>query len=687
MWSDNEAETDLLQFTYLAKAVTRLVGMPHLLPTTIGVFGDWGSGKSTLLKIIHNALKDDPDTLCISFNGWLFESYEDAKTALMGTILDDLQVRISADRTLLERCQGLLGKLVKRVNWLQLASMAGRYAIPALMGSYHPSIAHMQQDIHQAVQTLPGALTQEAKDLDVTSMKQLLDEVPDGPENIRRNIRDFRKDFALLLEKADIKRLVVFIDDLDRCLPENIIETLEAIKLFLFVSGTAFIIGADERLVQYAVRQRFPELPGPEAEVGRDYLEKLVQIPIRLPALNAVELESYLSLLFAERDLSGSEYTLAAGHLQRFLTEARVQGTSNHLFNLEHARTLFESGTIPVSFESDLDLVAQIAPILAPGLGGNPRRTKRFLNTLMLRMVISEDRSLPVKRRVLAKLMLLEYLKPEFFRQLAQLQSQQDGKPEELPLLEKHLRVPYLVELNEQVLPQSRKTGSEILPLHTEIPPDGIGRSKNGAAKANKNAPAQQAEGAFNSGKALPPAAIVWLADEWMQDWLSSEPSLTGVDLRPYFSVAHDKVGVLENAQTRLSPAAVDVLRKLLDTRSPTQALGLRHSEGLNAADSTALFESLASRVRQAEVLDASAPFEVLFKLTKRRTDLLPQLVTLLGSLPETKLPASTAPNLLEVTLGTPLEAVGKDLVQRWTRGPNTKLATASRAILKRSSQ
>ncbi len=688
MWSDNEAETDLLQFTYLAKAVTRLIQMPNLLPTTIGVFGDWGSGKSTLLKIIHTSLKDDPDTLCISFNGWLFEGYEDAKTALMGTILDDLQDRISADRTILERCQELLGKLIKRVKWLQLASTAGRYAIPALMGLHHPSFAHIGQDIHQAAQALPGTIVQQAKELDITSMKQLLEEVPDGPENIRRNIRDFRKDFALLLKKADIKRLVVFIDDLDRCLPENIIETLEAIKLFLFVPGTAFIIGADERLVQYAVRQRFPELPGQEAEVGRDYLEKLVQIPIRLPALNAAELESYLSLLFAERDLSGPEYALAAGHLQRFLTETRVQGTSNHFFTLEHARTFFEGGTIPVSFESDLDLVAQIAPILAPGLGGNPRRTKRFLNSLMLRMVISEDRSLPVKRKVLAKLMLLEYLKPEFFRQLALLQAQQDGKPEELPLLETHLRVPYPVELNEQVLPQSRKTSSGILSPHTEKSPDGISSATNGAAKAAaKNVPAQRAGDAFNSGKALPPAAIVWLADEWMQDWLSSEPSLTGVDLRPYFSVAHDKVGVLENAQTRLSPAAIDVLHKLLDARSLTQALGLRHSEGLNTADATALFESLASRVRQAEVLDASAPFEVLFKLIKRRADLLPQLVALLGSLPETKLPASTAPNLLEVTRGTSLEAVGTGLVQQWARGTSAKLANASRAILKHSSQ
>lgn len=72
----------------------------------------------------------------------------------------------------------------------------------------------------------------------------------------------FREDFEALLEEADIDRLVVLIDDLDRCLPPTIIQTLEAIKLFLSVGNVAFVIGADERLVQYAVRERFPELPG-----------------------------------------------------------------------------------------------------------------------------------------------------------------------------------------------------------------------------------------------------------------------------------------------------------------------------------------------------------------------------------------------------------------------------------------
>ena len=104
--------------------------------------------------------------------------------------------------------------------------------------------------------------------ISVEDAKELLAEAPEGEENIRRSIRDFRRDFGDLLADSKIETLVVFIDDLDRCLPDTIIDTLEAIKLFLFVPGTAFVIGADERLVQYAVRQRFPELPGTETEVG-----------------------------------------------------------------------------------------------------------------------------------------------------------------------------------------------------------------------------------------------------------------------------------------------------------------------------------------------------------------------------------------------------------------------------------
>ncbi len=56
-----------------------------------------------------------------------------------------------------------------------------------------------------------------------------------------------------LIEKADIERLIVLVDDLDRCLPETAIETLEAIRLFVMLPRTAFVIGADEAMIRYAV--------------------------------------------------------------------------------------------------------------------------------------------------------------------------------------------------------------------------------------------------------------------------------------------------------------------------------------------------------------------------------------------------------------------------------------------------
>lgn len=118
MWSDNEANIDLLRFGYLAKAVTGVVTNTELLPITGGIYGDLGGGKSSLIRMVQADLATKPNVMTLQFNGWLFEGYEDAKTALMGTILDAIKERTEADQTLSERGKGLLTKLMRRVNWL-----------------------------------------------------------------------------------------------------------------------------------------------------------------------------------------------------------------------------------------------------------------------------------------------------------------------------------------------------------------------------------------------------------------------------------------------------------------------------------------------------------------------------------------------------------------------------------------
>jgi predicted KAP-like P-loop ATPase len=94
------------------------------------------------------------------------------------------------------------------------------------------------------------------------------DESPNVPEEIAA----FRKEFDDLLDKAGIEQLVVLIDDLDRCLPNTAIETLEAIRLFIFTSRTAFVVAADEAMIEYSVRRHFPDLPdttGPQTYARR----------------------------------------------------------------------------------------------------------------------------------------------------------------------------------------------------------------------------------------------------------------------------------------------------------------------------------------------------------------------------------------------------------------------------------
>ena len=71
-------------------------------------------------------------------------------------------------------------------------------------------------------------------------------------KDLKENIKEFRKKFAQLIEAAGIEKLVIFVDELDRCSPNTILDTLEAMKIFLFEGKVAFVIGADERHVSYA---------------------------------------------------------------------------------------------------------------------------------------------------------------------------------------------------------------------------------------------------------------------------------------------------------------------------------------------------------------------------------------------------------------------------------------------------
>ena len=102
MWPDNETINDLIGFRVHADLVRNVVTNSAMLPITIGIFGDWGCGKTSIMKMLEHALDYNnwpPDSIeykkyesiaVVYVNTWLFEGYDDAKAALLGSILTTL---------------------------------------------------------------------------------------------------------------------------------------------------------------------------------------------------------------------------------------------------------------------------------------------------------------------------------------------------------------------------------------------------------------------------------------------------------------------------------------------------------------------------------------------------------------------------------------------------------------------
>ncbi len=635
MWSDNEARRDLLGYRHLVDAVLAIVQENDLLPATVGVFGDWGLGKSTVVQMLAAELEKDDDTLVLFFNGWLFEGYDDAKLALMGTIVDELVDR----KKLTVKGKALVLGLLRRINGWKLAALGTRVAAATMLGEDVP------------FGTIPdfSSFMEKAKDVKPEELGQFLRDNDPG-QQLRRGVREFRDDFSKLLDDTKIKRLVVIVDDLDRCSPDTIIWTLEAIKLFLFVPKTAFVIGADERLIKYAVRRRFPELPGDNAEVGRDYLEKLIQFPIRIPPMARGETETYIKLLLAELCV------LAPEAYERLRTVG-IEADASVGASLDRRAVEKALGAKP---EQDLDeaiaLADRIAPVLAGGLSGNPRQCKRFLNTLFIRIRMARSRGIVLKQRTLAKLMLLEYLKPESFKQLAKLQATQAGKPAELAALE---RPP---------APPDERSG------------DGAADAARPGAKSTGDAAPKIAPAAARPTSIGDDALATWRSDPWLAEWAASEPSLADEDLRPYFFVAREKLDAFVDVALRMSPEAQEALTKLLGETTAVRLIALKNAKNLSPADAAAVFEALARRTRRAEELSMTdvSPLPRVFDWIEVRPELFGEFVTFLRSLPESSLPFAIAPKIAQFASQPEKAPLATPLLEGWRTSTNGALKQAA---------
>lgn len=470
MWKDTETAEDLLGYRFHAKLLKDIVLDDNMLPTSIGIFGNWGYGKSSLMllmqKEVDNEIAKQKEAdkewrvLQVRFNGWQYENYESTKYSLIQVLLDSVESYLSANKDFFEKLDGLL----RRINLLKVGVLLfKKYAwsqIPSEIKEQLPSNEELKACI------------------DVDNINKFRAEF----ENDRTSlfVTSFRKLFESIIKDAQFKSVIVYIDDLDRCSGERMIDCIEAIKLFLNVEHTAFVLGADERMVELAIKEHYPVQDRNKSVIYSpfsDYLEKLIQIPYRLPKLSFGEQATYIMFLLLK-----SKYpNYFDGVLAKYYEFKDKEPFK--IYTYKQFKQDLNGRNIP-----DVEKLLEIVPMMNRFLNGTPRQLKRFLNTFDLRLRMVKVASMrEINEIILAKLMLLEYnfKYQKLFESLYGMQQTNQGTIKDIDKVESN-------------------------------------------ARQNKNLDDKRWE--------------EWADDKLVWEWLKVEPSLMGVNLAPYFWIARDSL-------------------------------------------------------------------------------------------------------------------------------------------------
>lgn len=541
MWNDTETTTDYLHFSVVSKTVADLIIESGDNPISIGVSGSWGVGKSSMVKMIGKDLNNqsgDNKYIFLEFNAWLYQGYEDAKSALLQSVTQKLIEEMQKQEM---NEDGEFGKkfkkFLKRINWFQVSKLA----LPLLAGfipgaSSGGVIANFANAIKnswsnrdkksengEAINTAFEGLTPE--------LENLLKDNEEIAEPVTKQIEEIREEFEEILGQLKVK-LVVLVDDLDRCLPETAISTLEAMRLLLFVKRTAFIIAADEQMIRNGVRAHFN---GVELSDGlvTSYFDKLIQVPIKIPHLGVAEVKVYIVLLFMELEVRRNRvkqetFSDAQYKLSNFLSKAWEDDVT-----IEKIKGVFDDDTEKIMKEY-VAIADQLAGILVSddNIKGNPRLIKRLLNALEIRKKVANFNGMTLDSGVLIKMLLFERCASEgAFDYLAkEVANAEAGKPEFI----------------------------------------------------------QKLEDSLMSGEKYESPDVTWNND-FVQKWVLIEPKLGGIDLRPLLYLSKDKA-LSFVAYDELSVKGEELLTALKKVKNGTylkelvesiKSLGIKEAEKL----------------------------------------------------------------------------------------------------------
>lgn len=224
-------------------------------PFTIGIFGNWGTGKTSLMKMVEGKLlrQNEKQLLTVWFNAWRFEKEEHPIIPLVATIV-----------AAIEKNTAFMDKLGETGNKLVRSLRAIAYGFSTKAKISVPGFAEIEAGFV-------------AKDMIDRDEKLANDPLLD------RSLY-FRAFESLSKVKMGARtKIVVLIDDLDRCFPDRAVKLLESIKLVLSQPGFVFLLGVARAVLEGYLNHRYSRQFGTSTRHGGAYLDKIVQLPFYVP--------------------------------------------------------------------------------------------------------------------------------------------------------------------------------------------------------------------------------------------------------------------------------------------------------------------------------------------------------------------------------------------------------------------
>jgi hypothetical protein len=336
---DAPSDAPELGFPQIADTLADIV-MESTPRFAIGLFGGWGSGKTTLMQAIEARLDADR-AIAVRFNAWRYEKEEQLIVPLLDTIREAVLVWSSGRRGH-QQAARRTAKTIGRVMRSLVAGSSVKLGVPGaidLTFDANKAIASAEQQARAA---------QEAR-------------VPRS--SYYASFRALKEAFEEFAGPRTDRRIVVFVDDLDRCLPESALEVLESMKLFFDLDGFVFVVGLDRAVIETVIDSKYRRAEPSDGEVsetmirGAEYIKKIFQVPFPLMPVALEELPNFLGRAYQEAELPEQQRIELAERVEQHLEY--VVGDQN--VNPREIKRYINAYTLVTRIQRDLDPAVLLA--------------------------------------------------------------------------------------------------------------------------------------------------------------------------------------------------------------------------------------------------------------------------------------------------------------------------------------